>query len=332
MHSPKISVIVPVYNVEFYIRKCIDSILVQSYTNFELLLIDDGSTDGSGKICDEYAEKDDRIRVFHKPNSGVSTTRNIGIEKATGYYVAFIDSDDWIEKDYLIKLLPNGDELVICSLFWEEAQHSVQDRLSENHYRSDELIHFIEDNITSQMFVGPFCKLFVTSLLKVHDIKFVEKLHHCEDFIFVLDYIISIKPNIKTIEETLYHYRRNLLYSLSVKSLSSEHCVFFLDLLYSKIYKIYSEFGFKKIPTFIFREHLANCFANIIKNILYSPVNILHKIKKIRQLLNDERFRNILLDETYIFREGKRNYKKRLLFIGLKIYYWPHHFIEEIYL
>ena len=91
---PKISIIVPVYNTESYLSRCIDSILSQSFTDFELLLVDDGSTDGSGKICDAYAEKDSRIRVFHKENGGVSSARNLGLDNAKGDWVYFVDSDD----------------------------------------------------------------------------------------------------------------------------------------------------------------------------------------------------------------------------------------------
>ena len=92
---PKISVIVPVYNTEKYLRRCIDSVLAQTYQDFELLLIDDGSKDSSGAICDEYAEKDTRVRVFHKENGGVSSARNLGLDNAKGEWVTFIDSDDY---------------------------------------------------------------------------------------------------------------------------------------------------------------------------------------------------------------------------------------------
>ena len=105
MTTPKISVIVPVYKVEQYLHRCIDSILSQSFTDFELLLIDDGSPDNCGKICDEYTQKDSRVRVFHKPNGGVSSARNLGLDNAKGKWIAFIDSDDFVEKEYLEKLL-----------------------------------------------------------------------------------------------------------------------------------------------------------------------------------------------------------------------------------
>lgn len=98
---PKISIIVPVYNVEKYLRKCIDSILNQTFKDFELILIDDGSTDESGKICDEYNLKDNRIKVIHKENGGLSSARNAGLDIAQGEYIGFVDSDDWIESDQI---------------------------------------------------------------------------------------------------------------------------------------------------------------------------------------------------------------------------------------
>lgn len=114
---PYISVIVPIYNVEQYLPRCIDSILSQSFTDFELILVDDGSPDRCGSICDKYAMKDERIRVIHQENAKLSAARNAGIDVAQGEWIAFVDSDDWIHKDYL-KILLSGaledTDLVIC--------------------------------------------------------------------------------------------------------------------------------------------------------------------------------------------------------------------------
>ena len=96
-----ISIIIPVYNVELDLEKCLESIINQTYKNIEIILIDDGSTDNSGKICDIYAEKDCRIELLKQENSGVCSARNLGISKATGEYVTFVDADDWIEEDYI---------------------------------------------------------------------------------------------------------------------------------------------------------------------------------------------------------------------------------------
>ena len=108
-----ISIIVPVYNVEKYLRRCVDSILTQSYTDFELLLIDDGSPDDCPQICDEYARLDSRVRVFHKPNGGLSDARNYGLDRINGDYVSFIDSDDYVGPDYLKILLELTEEYAV---------------------------------------------------------------------------------------------------------------------------------------------------------------------------------------------------------------------------
>ncbi len=119
---PLISIIVPVYNVSNYIRRCLHSVIAQTYANLEIILIDDGSTDGSGKIIDDYSVQDERIKIIHQSNAGLSSARNKGIEVATGEYLSFVDSDDFVAKDYveyLYRLLKNDDfnsPLAICSL------------------------------------------------------------------------------------------------------------------------------------------------------------------------------------------------------------------------
>ena len=119
-----ISIIVPVYNAEKYLHRCVDSILAQTFTDFELLLINDGSKDNSGKICDEYAAKDPRVRVFHKENGGVSSARNMGLDNAKGEWVTFVDSDDWlvhnIYEKMLHKLVEENADLCLCdiNMYW----------------------------------------------------------------------------------------------------------------------------------------------------------------------------------------------------------------------
>ena len=101
MIYPLISIVIPVYNTKTFLAQCVDSILLQTYKNFECILVDDGSSDGSGELCDDYSLKDDRVSVFHIQNGGVSKARNYGIAKAKGQYISFIDSDDFVLADYL---------------------------------------------------------------------------------------------------------------------------------------------------------------------------------------------------------------------------------------
>ena len=114
---PRLSIIVPVYKVEKYIHKCVDSILNQTFTDFELILVDDGSPDNCGRICDEYAEKDSRVRVIHKENGGLSDARNYGIDAAEGSILGFVDSDDMIDNDMydqMIRFLDNNELDIVC--------------------------------------------------------------------------------------------------------------------------------------------------------------------------------------------------------------------------
>lgn len=132
-----VSIIVPVYNVEKYLKKSIESILNQTYDNIEILLVDDGSTDNSGNICDSFIKIDSRIRVFHKENGGLSDARNFGIEHIRGQYVSFIDSDDYISKDYVWKLYHslknNNSEVSVCSFsLVDEMGEKIKDEILDN--------------------------------------------------------------------------------------------------------------------------------------------------------------------------------------------------------
>ena len=111
MNSPLISIIIPVYNAERYLRQCLDSVVAQTYTNWECLLVDDGSKDGSGEICDEYAKKSSRFRVFHKENGGVSSARNTGIEESKGEWVYFCDADDYVYPKGIEIIRAQGQEI-----------------------------------------------------------------------------------------------------------------------------------------------------------------------------------------------------------------------------
>lgn len=128
-NEPKISIIVPIYNVEVYLRKCLDSIVNQTYKNLEIILVDDGSPDNCGVICDEYAANDERIKVIHKQNGGVSSARNAGLEIATGEYIGWVDSDDWIELDMFEYLIKNAQtykaDITVCSRIEQYGTKSI---------------------------------------------------------------------------------------------------------------------------------------------------------------------------------------------------------------
>lgn len=159
-----ISVIVPLYNIEIYLCRCIDAILKQTYEDFELLLIDDGSTDSSGKICDSYASLDSRVRVFHKENEGVAKARNYGLERTKGEYITFIDADDYVGKEYL-KILIDSVQMYHVELSVIAWECTRLEKISENK-NSNRHILLTREEMFKQLLVGdtinvaPWGKLF----------------------------------------------------------------------------------------------------------------------------------------------------------------------------
>lgn len=147
---PRISVIIPVYQVERYLKQCLESLLSQSFGDFEVILVDDGSKDGSGVICDEYATRDNRFRVIHVENGGVSKARNLGIEKAKGDYLVFVDSDDWVESDYFQSLVPYLGEYDM--LFYGAKIVSDKNRYNRGGYKTKQLSSVGGDSLSNVVY------------------------------------------------------------------------------------------------------------------------------------------------------------------------------------
>ena len=142
--TTKISIIVPVYNVEKYLDKCLQTIVGQTYSDLEIILVNDGSTDNSGTKCDDWAKRDNRIKVFHKNNGGLMSAWKYGFEKATGYYIGFVDSDDWIDFNMfevlLMASIDNEAELVVCNFINENESPYPQETLLENAPQTSKLL------------------------------------------------------------------------------------------------------------------------------------------------------------------------------------------------
>lgn len=215
----KVSIIVPIYNVEFYLRKCLDSIINQSYSNLEIILIDDGSTDRSGEICDEYSKLDNRIIVIHNNNKGVSYSRNYGIRLSTGKYILFIDSDDTVDKNYVYYLLmENKDDkydIVYCGIrdiFEYKKKCIIKDRLIKENRLSGELkkdYYFLIELLRVSV-----VKLYNADIIKKYEILFSENISSGEDQIFNFKYYKHVKKY-KLINLPLYNYYHRENKSLS---------------------------------------------------------------------------------------------------------------------
>ena len=218
-----ISIIIPVYNAEDHLSKCINSVISQSYANWELFLINDGSTDKSGEICDNYALLDNRINVFHQNNKGVSSARNIGLNKATGEWITFIDSDDYVNKRYLENLISHVDESIDLVISYSE---QICNNLSTKENYSSILITptnlsnmFIENDM--HWHTAPWSKLFNNKLIQKNNIRFKEKMHWCEDAVFLFTYMLFC-DNIYISSDTDYNYYYDRSGSLTKKTNSLE--------------------------------------------------------------------------------------------------------------
>lgn len=197
---PELSIIVPVYKVEKYLPKCIDSILAQTFRDFELILIDDGSPDNCGAICDEYAARDSRIKVIHQKNTGVSAARNAGLDIASGTYLGFVDSDDWIEPEMYATMIATAKEkqvdVVVCGLRYVDEEGTLL------HYGLETNGEYSRDGMISELFGTPnqlgggnVNKLF--SAAKIKKCRFDEKVAIAEDWIFIFNSFLECHQAIK---------------------------------------------------------------------------------------------------------------------------------------
>lgn len=225
----KISIIIPVYNVALYLNECLDSILNQGDSSIEIFLINDGSTDNSESICNEYVSKYDFITLINQPNSGQSAARNAGLKRATGDYIWFIDSDDWITQDSL-KVLRNHLTQSDVDMFAFCFKNSIDGVASDsewNHYETIATCSPIEFLATTKyFFTSPWLRVFKSTFLKQNNITFVETIFHEDDFFNYQS--LNVAQKIQKIPDVLYYYRilpnsnmRTLNYDVILKRINS---------------------------------------------------------------------------------------------------------------
>lgn len=226
---PRISIIVPVYKVEKYIRKCIDSILSQTYKDWELILVDDGTPDNSGRICDEYAGRDNRIQVIHKKNAGVGAARNTGIEKSTGDYITFVDSDDFCTEYYLQNFIEgleqhNDSDLIIQGMYFYDNGITKELFFDPNYYVENVKDAILQNKLLS--FGAPYCKLFKKEIIDSYSINFATQYSFGEDTYFFFEYLFH-SHKIQLVSTMGYFYRDSPGETLSKKCHRFEHLYMF---------------------------------------------------------------------------------------------------------
>jgi len=221
----KISVIIPVYNVEQYLEQCINSIIKQTYSNLEILLVNDGSTDSSGKVCDELASNDSRVKVIHQINGGVSSARNTGMDAASGDYITFVDSDDWLEAGMYQNMIgivskQNAPDIVMCDFISEKENNieCITACIRKGYYNKADIIRelyptlLVKEDLGRLPIVSACICLFKKEFLHVNQIKFEVSLKYSEDYLFMALVMIRADSFYYLKNNYYYHYRQ---YNLS---------------------------------------------------------------------------------------------------------------------
>lgn len=264
---PVISIIVPVYNVESYLHCCLDSVISQSFTEWECILIDDGSSDISGKICDEYQLMDNRFHVVHQKNQGVSVARNAGLRIAKGKWIKFLDSDDWIDRNCL--------ELLYCTAITENVEIVGSDymhELSNESFTSIQKIDVYNHDLLKQFLRNKLHGGVVFYLIKkdlLNGLIFDEDIYICEDLLFTIK-LFSKNPKTAYVSKALYHYRGGNNSSITHSFYSREKC---LHLVKSS----------ERIENVLRENNLYNNFIpDIIERKKYIKLKILYKCSLIR--------------------------------------------------
>ena len=273
--KPLISVIVPVYKVEKYLHKCVDSILTQTLSDIELILVDDGSPDWSGAICDEYVEKDSRVRTIHKPNGGVSSARNKGLDVCTGEWIMFVDSDDFIDQNTLeeaIKKTENTD-LVVFGIMddYPDENRTVSKKYNDVSFYSQAQKFVYADR--NGMLKGPVNKLFKHRLLSDNNVRFDLSISYGEDTKFTFQYLLYC-DNINYIWENFYHYCHYMSDSLSSYKYKYEEWMKTAEMLYNIRIPVYKN---NKVPESLYNQIYYNYFY--------------HSVCAIISLYNDSRYK-----------------------------------------
>ena len=284
--NPTISIIVPVYNVEKYLPRCIDSILNQTFSDFELILVDDGSPDRCGHICDEYAAKDERICVIHKRNGGVSSARNAALDIVQGEYVMFCDSDDYVEPDWLqvmyeaIITYPNA--WISCNIWSVDANGLCSSKISAAPTDLYTQISFF-DLYTSTLSGSLWNKIFNTTILRTHNIRFNEAYRIGEDTAFNMQYYrYCIFPLL--ISKPLYFYCFNGSSAINSYKFNS--------------FDLYRHTFFDRLP-YIEPEHLDEYldewlwkFLNMLENVFdaRNPMSFFQKMRYNQAMMNTPEF------------------------------------------
>ena len=322
-----ISIIIPCYNIAGHLPKCISSILTQTYKNFELILIDDGSQDETLGICEEYQKRDSRIKIFTHPNKGVSYTRNRGIELAEGLYIMFIDGDDWVKEDYIASIYDEYDD----GLWPISGMINVRKKNVKNNENLINLLllypnkiiprEHLVDSLKHYIIGTPCACIYRKSILIEKVIFFDENISYQEDLLFNLEYVKHI-DYIKLISYYGYYYMEHVVSSSSRYHKNFDH----IEVVYNKL----KEIVIKKEDSLVVKDFILQASMKKIANIFHSasPKNNTAKLKELKEIFSSVYFSYSLeaIDNASFNRLLKFLLKKR----SPKLIYCYYNFLHSL--
>lgn len=316
---PNLSIIIPVYNTEKYLKECIDSILNQNYSDFEIILVNDGSKDNSKKICEEYSKKDSRIIFFDKENEGVSLTRNFGITKARGKYITFIDADDWLEKEAYYKIFnileKNQDVDLFIYNFNYYKDSKIENKCApETFFVENEEIKKVQATLLNPNYFSltkfntkfkglayPWNKIFKRSIIVDNNLQFriINRKAVYEDLLFVYEYL-QYSNKVYFLKEELYNYR---VVGESASNKYNEEIVNINNELFDNLLNLDKNNMEEEFFKQSFYVRVINNFYLSLNSYFYNKKNlnkVRDKIKSVKKLLNEkiynEAFQRIKID------------------------------------
>lgn len=253
--SIAISIIVPIYKAESYLHRCVDSLLAQTFTDFEILLIDDGSPDRSGQICDEYALQDSRIHVIHKPNGGVASARQCGIEQARGEYTIHVDPDDWVEPEMLeclyAKAKSEDADMVICDFYAENGEERIYVRQQPSDLKHETVLRELFQHLHGSC----WNKLIRRNCYYEYNLFFPKNLSYCED-LFVCCSLLLYNIKVAYLNQAFYHYVRNENENSMVRTRPFEQDILLIDYMKELLPKqLFTKIALPKL-SFVMAMHL----------------------------------------------------------------------------
>ncbi|MGJ7919508.1 glycosyltransferase family 2 protein [Neobacillus sp. LXY-4] len=294
-----ISVIIPVYNVEKYLSICLKSVLEQTMGDFEVLLINDGSTDNSANICEHYAQIDKRVKVFHTSNSGPGKARNKGLKEASGKYIMFIDSDDYVDQNTFKIALnimeKNNVDLVIYSFYKIKLNEIEKRELSECYFKDPfSKARFLEKIwLDEEMLASTWNKIYKLDVIKKNSISFNEDFFMAEDYLFNIQYIDTIEKGI-SINSPLYHYIKHEN-SVTTRVLYNKYYIALT--VYKESLKLLNKYNIKeeKYLNKIHSEYLTGLLRAMYETTRHGyNENLIEKLKEIKKCMNGKETRELL--------------------------------------